>query len=167
MSKNTQTTTDEMRFVCDNWDEPEVKINGKGKGRSPARKVVTRETIVITVNELLPMISENLRKGHEVRLAEEHVGEFVRFIPMMDATLTKMYIEARTMGMFRTDTLADKRVRFTRRGTEVSDRTAQHYAQMKRNEHPLKFQEVTPDQMVTCPKCKHTFRVGRRNDNNN
>lgn len=34
MSKNTQTTTDEMRFVCDNWDNQEVKLEGNGKGKA-------------------------------------------------------------------------------------------------------------------------------------
>lgn len=167
MNKNTKTKSDEMRFVCDNWDEPEVKVYSHGRGHAAARKVVTRETIVITANELFRTVHENLRKGNEVRFADEHCGEWLRIMPMMDTTLTTMYVEARTMGIFRTDTLADKRAKFTRRGTDVSRATAQAYDSMKRNEQTHKFEEVTPDMMVTCPKCKYTFRVGRRNDNKN
>lgn len=167
MNKNTQTKSNEMRFVCDNWDEPEVRVYGHGKGHAAARKVVTRETIVINANELFRTVYENLRKGNEVRLADEHCGEWLRIVPMMDASLTKMFVEARTMGIFRTWTLSDKRAKFTRRGTDVSLDTAQSYDWMKRNQQTTKFEEVTPDMTVTCPKCKYTFRVGRRNDNKN
>ena len=32
MNKNNKA--DEERFVCDNWDNPEVKLEGKGKGKA-------------------------------------------------------------------------------------------------------------------------------------
>ena len=157
-----KTATNEQRFICDNWDKPEVEVKGQGKGKVPARKVVTRETIVITVDELFALIHKDLRQGNEVRLAESHVGEFLRIVPMMDASLTKMFVEAKTMGKFRTDTLADKKVQFTRRGTNVSEYTAKAFVEQKRNEQKTEIEQVTPDTMVTCPRCKYTFRVGRR-----
>ena len=39
---NMNNKADEERFVCDNWDDPEVKLEGKGKGKAPARKVVPK-----------------------------------------------------------------------------------------------------------------------------
>ena len=31
---NMNNKADEERFVCDNWDNPEVKLEGKGKGKA-------------------------------------------------------------------------------------------------------------------------------------
>ena len=37
-----KTETTNKRFVCDNWDNPEVKLESGGKGKAPVRKVVTK-----------------------------------------------------------------------------------------------------------------------------
>ena len=37
-----KTETTNKRFVCDNWDNPEVKLESGGKGKAPARKVVPK-----------------------------------------------------------------------------------------------------------------------------
>ena len=39
---NMNNKADEERFVCDNWDDPEVKLESGGKGKSPARKFVPK-----------------------------------------------------------------------------------------------------------------------------
>ena len=159
---NMNNKADEERFVCDNWDNPEVKLEGKGKGKAPARKVVTKPKVVFTEDDLLARIAAIVRMGHEVWLAGSDIGLALRFYPMMDTKLAKMQVHAKTTGIFRDGTLADKRAKFTRRSTEVSKATAQAYMAQKRNEQTLKFEEVTPDTTVRCPKCKYTFRVGRR-----
>ena len=38
MNTNTNKNNN-PRFVCENWDRPEVVIEGHGKGRHPIRKV--------------------------------------------------------------------------------------------------------------------------------
>ena len=61
-----------------------------------------------------------------------------------------------TMDPFR-GTLADKRVRFTHRGHEVTRNEAQQL-----NEAKVAESRVTPDTTVECPKCGHRFRVGKK-----
>ena len=159
MNTNTNKNND-YRFVCDNWDKPEVVLASKGKGRAPARKVVTNDTVRIVADELVKSIATNLRSGKDVRLVSKDHGDFVRFIPFMHPKLNKMIVRAEAMGSFRDVTLADKHAKFIRLGKEVSSNAAKAYMNNKRDE--AKAEEVTPDTMVTCPKCKYTFRVGRR-----
>lgn len=153
--------TDE-RFVCGNWDKPEVNIVGHGKGHAPARKVCTPNGMrKIDATEILDEAHALLRAGYEVRLASERFGEAVRLVPMMASDLGSMQVHARAMGGFRDETLRDKRARLVRLGKEVSAKKAADYMSAKRAETP-NGAEVTPDTKVTCPNCGTTFRVGRR-----
>ena len=168
MNKKNQTNkkvngdTSIMRFVCDNWDEPTVKVESKGRGLLPARKVVTRGVVRIGATDLLRDVRENLRKGFEVRLVL-NTEDAVRFIPMMDSKKTdKMLVNARAMGGFREGTLADKKARFTRCGNDVSYEAVKAFVEKKKAEIPDGGECVTPDTMVKCPKCGYSFRVGRR-----
>ena len=68
MNKSSKSTTNNPRFVCDNWDRPEVVIEGHGKGRSPVRKVKTKGTIVINEDVLMEKIATLLNRGYEVRI---------------------------------------------------------------------------------------------------
>ena len=169
MNKKNQTNkkvngdTSIMRFVCENWDEPTVKVESKGRGLLPARKVVTRGVVRIGATDLLRDVRENLRKGFEVRLVL-NTEDAVRFIPMMDSKKTdKMLVNARAMGDFCKRTLSDKKARFTQYGKEVSVEEVKAYAEQKKSEtHNCECEFVTPDTMVKCPKCGYAFRVGRR-----
>ena len=151
-----------MRFVCDNWDRPTVKVKSHGRGAMPARKVVTRGTKTIECGGILESAAKMLREGYEVRLARK--GETaVRLIPMIDAKTNGMYVDARTLvGAFRDGTLADKTARFVRFGREVSAEAVGEFVDRKKSEKRGGEDEVTPDTLVTCPKCGYRFRVGRR-----
>ena len=153
--------TDE-RFVCEHWDKPKVNIVGNGKGHAPARKVPTPNGVRrIECARLLDEAHGLLRAGCEVRIASRRFGEAVRLIPMMATDLVTMQVCAQAMGRFRDETLADKRARLVRLGKEVSGQAAADYMSARRAETPPSG-EVTPDQMVKCPKCGTRFRVGRR-----
>ena len=167
-SRSKTSRTAEERFVCENWDEPEVNITSHGRGCSTARK--KRQ---IDATDLLDEAHGLLRAGYEVRLTSERFGEAVRLIPMMATDLATMQVYATAMGGFRDKTLADKRARLVRLGKEVSaqarteDRRANRAETPKRAETPTRAEpppeaEVTPDSTVKCPKCGARFRVGRR-----
>ncbi len=164
-SNNTgKAVTDDMRFVCDSWDKPTVEVTAKGKGRMPARKVVTNGVVRFQIDSALVFAKHNLRLGKEVRLTED--GEdAIRLIPVMDTAFDKILVCAQTMGDFRDKTLADKKVRFTRRGNEVAAEAMKVFAKSKKAEASVSGgdgEAVTPDMMVKCPKCGYAFRVGRR-----
>lgn len=164
-SNNTgKAVTDDMRFVCDNWDKPTVEVTAKGNGVLPARKVVTRAFIRIDATHLLHDVRDKLRKGYEVRLIE-YGEDAIRLIPVMDTAFDKILVCARAMGDFREGTLADKIARFTRRGNDVSAEAIKVFAKSKKAEASVSGgdgEAVTPDMMVKCPKCGYRFRVGRR-----
>ena len=161
-SNNTgKAVTDDMRFVCDNWDKPTVEVTAKGKGRMPARKVVTNGVVRFQIDSALTFAKHNLRLGKEVRLTED--GEdAIRLIPVMDTAFDKILVCAQTMGDFRDKTLADKKARFTRCGNDVSYEAVKAFVEKKKAEIPDGGECVTPDTMVKCPKCGYSFRVGRR-----
>ena len=167
-SRSKTSRTAEERFVCENWDEPEVNITSHGRGCSPARKVSTPNgRRQIDATDLLDEAHGLLRAGFEVRLTSERFGEAIRLIPMMATDLATMQVYATAMGGFRDKTLADKRARLVRLGKEVSAQAAAEYMRAKRAETPRRAEtppeaEVTPDSTVKCPKCGARFRVGRR-----
>ena len=152
-----------MRFICENWDGPTVKVKSKGRGVLPARKVVTRGVVRIGATQLLHDVRVSLRRGVEVRLVENR-EDAVRFIPLMDSKKTdKMLVNAKAMGDFCERTLSDKKARFMQYGKEVSVEEVKAYVERKKSEtHNCECDFVTPDTMVECPKCGYSFRVGRK-----
>lgn len=161
MSKSTTSTTNNPRFVCENWDRPEVVIEGHGKGCHPTRKVKTNGVIFLNEEALLEKVANLLNRGYEVRIGSQKYDGAIRLIPVMDTSLTNMNVIAQSMGIFRTETLKGKSVKLIRKGEEVSQKVAQDYMYEKRNA-PMNFESVTPDTVVKCPKCGYTFRVGAR-----
>lgn len=161
MSKLTTSTTNDPRFVCENWDRPEVVIKGNGKGCSPTRKVKTNGVIFLNEEALLEKVANLLNRGYEVRIGSHKFDGAIRLIPVMDTSLTNMNVIAQSMGIFRTETLKGKSVKLIRRGEEVNFKEASDFMFEKRNE-PTDFESVTPDTVVKCPKCGYTFRVGAR-----
>ena len=161
MNKSSKSTTDNPRFVCENWDRPEVVIEGHGKGRHPVRKVKTNGVIFLNEDVLMEKVANLLNRGYEVRIGSHKFDGAIRLIPVMDTSLTNMNVIAQSMGIFRTETLKGKSVKLIRKGEEVSRKDAEDYMFEKRNA-PMNFESVTPDTVVKCPKCGYTFRVGAR-----
>ena len=160
MNTNTNKNNN-PRFVCENWDRPEVVIEGHGKGRHPVRKVKTNGVIFLNEDVLMEKVANLLNRGYEVRIGSHKFDGAIRLIPVMDTSLTNMNVIAQSMGIFRTETLKGKSVKLIRKGEEVSRKDAEDYMFEKRNA-PMNFESVTPDTVVKCPKCGYTFRVGAR-----
>ena len=161
-TKPGKGNADEMRYQCENWDEPTVRVNSKGKGRGPSRKVVTHGLCCIDITAYLRLARLNLRRGREVRFTMAG-GDAIRLFPVMERSGERMFVCAQTMNAFRTETLADKKVRYTRRGEEVSAEAVKVFTETKKAEiRNGEETAVTPDTMVQCPKCGYRFRVGRR-----
>ena len=151
----TTMTTD--RFVCDDWDDPEVKVTSRGRGRSSARKVVSRGAMHIKVPGLLKRITGALRSGFDGELRDDETGDaFTRFVACVDGEGV-MYPSAQSMGEFRRKALADKKPRYVRGGREIPEGEALA--------KPAKGAEKGPQSKVssyvTCPKCGSSVRVGR------
>lgn len=170
----------ENRFQCENWDADyfHVKVKGNGHGRKPARKVVTRGIHKVLLKVEKSEITNYLRRGYEVRLVfAGYCENAIRLFPFMARDLKHMEVKAETIGSFRTETLADKNAVFARLGKNVSRSDVEDFESEKKNETPVgkwkpsmggesDIQSVTPDTMVTCPKCGYNFRVGRKNNEN-
>lgn len=160
----------EERFQCDNWDADYYRVNVKsqGVGKKPARKVVTKGVSHVMVNVSHSVIVDKLRKGYEVRLEFSGSGQdAIRLFPFMAPDLKHMEVKADTMGAFRTATLADKKAVFARMGKHVSKSDVEEFVREKVNQRMGGESEsdyVTPDTMVTCPRCGYKFRVGRKNN---
>ena len=170
MNSQTQGTNGnaEPRYVCTNWDKPiRVNVKSKGRGRFPARKVITEGITVLEVGIELADVCNLLNQGQEVRLrfkGEENPA--IRLFPLADTDLS-VSVCAATMGTFRTDTLAGKKVELRKNGKSISVNNLAAFATEKLAEIPSRRQDVesvTPDMMVECPKCGYSFRVGRRNN---
>jgi hypothetical protein len=169
MNSQTQGTNGnaEPRYVCTNWDKPiNVKVKSKGRGRFPARKVITEGITVLDVGIECADVCNLLNQGQEVRLRfKGRIFPAIRLFPLVDTDLT-VSVWAATMGTFRKDTFAGKKVELRKDGKSLSREKLSDFATEKLAEIPSRRQDVesvTPDTMVECPKCGYSFRVGRRN----
>ena len=149
---------DDLRLECVNWDaEQPVTLKSKGRNHAVSRKVLTKAKHPISlISNEIDRAAELLRQGYEVRLATTDGVDAVRLYPCVETDMMTMFVAAATMGPFR-GTLADKRVRFTHRGHEVTRSEAR-----RMNEAKVAESRVTPDTVVECPKCGHRFRVGKK-----
>ena len=149
----------EARFEGTNWDEPEVRVIRHGvRHSSLERKVVTKGVKKIECTRALNDAIRLLRMGYEVRLANAK-GEAIRLYPCLMKDLKTMFVGAMTMGEFRS-MLSDKKARLVNRGEEVDGESLAE-EQKKRYEEAQSVR-ITPDTMVTCPKCGTQFRVGKK-----
>ena len=95
--KETKNTD---RFVCDNWDEPEVNVTSNGSHHAPSRKVKSRRAVTVDAPNLYERIVKSLRSGYDVNLSEsEDAKPFARFIPFVDRN-GRMVVRAVAMGDF-------------------------------------------------------------------
>ena len=161
MSKRTDRATDgsALRY----GGEWMVEITKDGRRNAPSRKVVTeRETLRYQLKQF-GGIMDDLRAGHEVRLAFGGM-DCVRLFPLMDTKCESMKVVAETMGDFRNclKDIRPKLFRVTRsEAREVGKRDVAALAEEARDRRRERVW-VTPDAMVECPRCGFAFRVGRR-----
>ena len=147
----------EGRMVCPNWDTPEVNCTSKGRGKTSAGKVITLGIDYILAPEIIEAATESLRCGYEVRICgETSKDEALRLFPCATPDKTAMLVKAATLDDFRDKTLADKKMRLMRNGRETTP------AEESARKEEAKIEEVTPDPIVTCPKCGHRFRSHKR-----
>ena len=161
MAKKTNSESVEV-----NWSSGPLDVALERHGsRKPARKVKVRGILRDAwleeeagieaggVQRLVEAIRKALRHGYEPRLAES-----VRFVHLVDADFANMRVSVQPMGSFR-DCLVG--VGFTLRydGREMSPAEAEGLRGGEGGEDET--DAVTPDPIVTCPKCHKRFRVGR------
>ena len=149
---------DDLRLECVNWDaEQPATLKSKGRNHAVSRKVLTKAKHPISlISNEIDRATELLRQGYEVRLATTDGVDAIRLYPCVETDMKTMSVAAATMDPFR-GTLADKRVRFTHRGHEVTRNEARRLNETKASEP-----RVTPDTLVKCPKCGTRFRVGKK-----
>jgi len=133
-----------------------VKTNGTLSGAELAAEM---ETNVETIEYILGEITRIVRAGYEVRLGTNESG--VRFYPLLDKEFKRMSVVAQTIGAFR-ESVGDLKFDVCRGGEEIDEREKESFKNAVENEFVSRSDCVTPDMMVSCPKCGYEFRVGRK-----
>ena len=147
MNNNT-----EARYVGTNWDDIKVSVGDE----TSARKVITKGLCQIELGEQLAKAFDKLRQGYEVRFVDELGEDAIRIYPVVAKGKDTMEVCTRAMGGFK-QALADKKVKLsTRPKAEVEDEVEKVGGGGDEDD------EVTPDNLVTCPQCHKRFRVGRK-----
>jgi len=142
--------------------EASVRATYQGPNRADMkRKVRTRGVKTIDVPDLLDETRGYLRAGYEVRLRSERDGEALRLYPCLDAEYRTMFVAAMTMGGFR-QAIGDISFRMEHCGERV-DPEAENEAKRRKAEtiREMRRSNVTPDKVVTCPRCGTEIRVGK------
>lgn len=157
---------DDARLAGTNWDEPVVRVRRSGTLSSSRirKKVLTRGVYRIPFYRATQQeIIKYLRRGYEVRLTDGGESDAIRLFPCMDKNLSSMYVSAQTMGDFR-KCIGDKKVKIVHGEKEISKCDAAKMDQEVSEAHEEIKQRlaVTPDTVVTCPKCGTEFRVGKQ-----
>ena len=148
------------------WSEEPLDVSLEKHGnKKPDRKVKVRGILrdawlekeagleAGSIKRLMEAITKALRHGYEPRMAES-----VRFVHMVDANFTNMRVSVQPMGSFR-NCLEGVSFRLRYGEREVSAQDAERLRDEVEVEEDL---EVSPDQMITCPKCHKRFRVGKK-----
>ena len=153
-----KTKITEKRIRCTNWEsENLVSLRAKGKNHTVSRKVLTKDVRSLDAGDLIYDVMRLLKQGYEVRLNDHGGDAAIRLYPCVDKEMKAMYVASQTMGDFR-HSLKGKRITFTRGGEDISEEEALDFAKKCKQ----RGDEVTPDKMVTCPKCGKHFRVGKK-----
>jgi len=145
--------------------EWEADVVAKRDGRTNAalrRKVKTVGIKQLDVCDLLEEARIYLRKGYEVRLGKD-IENGVRFYPIASRDCKSLYLCAQPIGSTR-NSLDGMEVGYSRYGLELDDDEIAKEAEKCRKEcdkFKRSFISVTPDTMVTCPKCGTEIRVGK------
>lgn len=162
----------EIRLKVTNWDTEVTVMTNKRSSRPSNRKVLTKGIIsgedlnALTAAEdaaVLTRVLDFVRAGYEYRMVDENGEEALRFIPIVERDMKTVTLVAQTMGSFR-GSLNDKEVKPFYRGEEVTRKKAKDMGD-KELEHQREWSKtrlnVSPDTLVTCPKCGTEFRVGK------
>ena len=150
------------------WSEEPLDVSLEKHGnKKPDRKVKVRGILrdawlekeagleAGSVQRLVEAITKALRHGYEPRMAES-----VRFVHLVDADFTNMRVSVQPMGSFR-DCLEGVSFRLRYGGREVSAEEADGLRDQESGIGDPET-EVSPDSMITCPKCHKRFRVGKK-----
>ena len=150
------------------WSEEPLDVSLEKHGnKKPDRKVKVRGILrdawlekeagleAGSVKRLMEAITKALRHGYEPRMAES-----VRFVHMVDANFTNMRVSVQPMGCFR-NCLEGVSFRLRYGEREMSAEEADGLREPDSGEEEAES-EVSPDQMITCPKCHKRFRVGKK-----
>ena len=150
------------------WSEEPLDVSLEKHGnKKPDRKVKVRGILrdawlekeagleAGSVKRLMEAITKALRHGYEPRMAES-----VRFVHMVDANFTNMRVSVQPMGSFR-NCLEGVSFRLRYGEREMSAEEADGLREPDSGEEEAES-EVSPDQMITCPKCHKRFRVGKK-----
>ena len=150
------------------WNEEPLDVSLERHGsKRPDRKVKVRGILRDewleqeadlepgAVHRLVEAIKKALRHGYEPRMDES-----VRFVHMVDANFANMRVSVQPMGSFR-GCLEGVSFRLKYDGREVSPEEADGLREPEDGEGEEES-EVSPDQMITCPKCHKRFRVGKK-----
>lgn len=150
------------------WSEEPLDVSLEKHGnKKPDRKVKVRGILrdawlekeagleAGSVKRLMEAITKALRHGYEPRMAES-----VRFVHMVDANFTNMRVSVQPMGSFR-NCLEGVSFRLRYGEREMSAEEADGLRDPDSGEEEAES-EVSPDQMITCPKCHKRFRVGKK-----
>ena len=150
------------------WSEEPLDVSLEKHGnKKPDRKVKVRGILrdawlekeagleAGSVKRLVEAITKALRHGYEPRMAES-----VRFVHMVDANFTNMRVSVQPMGSFR-NCLEGVSFRLRYGEREMSAEEADGLREPDSGEEEAES-EVSPDQMITCPKCHKRFRVGKK-----
>ena len=150
------------------WSEEPLDVSLEKHGnKKPDRKVKVRGILrdawlekeagleAGSVKRLMEAITKALRHGYEPRMAES-----VRCVHMVDANFTNMRVSVQPMGSFR-NCLEGVSFRLRYGEREMSAEEADGLREPDSGEEEAES-EVSPDQMITCPKCHKRFRVGKK-----
>lgn len=154
----------ETRIACTNWDEETpVALKANGRGRLPARKVITNGVVKIALNRSqAERIATMLGCGYEVRLTVNG-EEAIRMYPCAKSDFKTMALTCQAMGEFGNAIYRGRKLTFTsRRGHRriERDEVDERVERAKREAADMR-EHVTPDSVVTCPQCGYEFRVGK------
>lgn len=135
-------------IIRDNWIEQELKLPGG------------------TIKALVALIKRLSLHGYEARLAES-----IRFVHMYDDK-DGLYLSPQLMKPYKDDVVKGIKFRLLFEGNEVgsleevralSAKKRDEGCGMRDEERGMReVDEVTPDPMMTCPKCGYEFRAGKR-----
>ena len=154
----------ETRIACTNWDEETpVALKASGRGRLPARKVLTKGVVKIALNRpLAERIATMLGCGYEVQLTVNSKEAF-RMYPCAKSDFKSMFLRCQAMGEFGEAIYRGRKLTFTsRRGYRRIEREeVDERVERAKREAADKREHVTPDSVVTCPQCGYEFRVGK------
>ena len=153
-------TSKQKRLECVNWDrENLVALNRKGKNHTISRKVLTKDVEDLEAGELIAEAIRLLKCGYEVRILDDDGNPAIRLYPCVERDMKSMFVASQTMEDFR-HSLRGKKIAFTHNGDDLSEEDAVDLAEKSKQ----RGDEVTPDKMVTCPKCGKHFRVGKKTE---